>query len=141
MFGLKSKEENITVGVPQGSILGPLLFLIYINDLPAALTKLIPIMFADDTNVIIKGKDIHELTLTLNSELEQLSDYFKSNKLKLNTDKTTIVCFRKKGKKLPEFNIMFDGKKLACESFGLKLGRAFFRTEKEKYVCEHCSRN
>ena len=122
--GVKSKEENIMVGVPQGSILGPLLFLIYINDLPAALNKLIPVMFADDTNLIVKGNNICELIKTLNAELESLSDYFKANKLKLNTDKTKVVCFRKKGKVVPtdEFEILFYGKKLVCEKNATFLG-------------------
>ena len=124
VYGIRSKEEDITVGVPQGSILGPLLFLIYINDLPAALCKLIPVMFADDTNLIVKGKNIDELVKTLNAELECLSDYFKANKLKLNTDKTKIVCFRKKGKVVStnELEIVFDGKKLVCEKNTTFLG-------------------
>ena len=98
-------------------ILGPLLFLIYINDLPSALTKLIPVMFADDTNLIIKGKNTSELVQTLNAELEILSDFLKSNKLKLNQEKTKIVCFRKKRNQVSVENldIIFDGKKIICE--------------------------
>ena len=97
MNGVRSEMKKITVGVPQGSILGPLLFLIYINDLPSALTKMIAIMFADDTNLVIRGKDLKELSKILNSELSSLSDYFCANKLKLNAGKTKLVCFRKKG--------------------------------------------
>ena len=96
MDGTKSSLAPILFGVPQGSILGPLLFLIYINDLPAALDKVTPVMFADDTNLVIRGKNINELVTTLNAELDSLSDYFKANKLKLNVDKTKLVCFRKK---------------------------------------------
>ena len=98
MNGKKSGLKDITVGVPQGSILGPLLFLIYINDLPAALNRLRPVMFADDTNLVIKGKNLADLKEVLNSELSSLSDYFRANKLKLNTGKTKLVCFRKKGR-------------------------------------------
>ena len=124
MNGVKSSLAPITVGVPQGSILGPLLFLIYINDLPAALTKLIPVMFADDTNLVIKGKNINELISTVNTELESLDDYFKANKLKLNTDKTKLVCFRKKGSSfaLEDLNITVNQTKLQCEKDTTFLG-------------------
>ena len=94
--GVRSDFKDIIVGVPQGSILGPLLFLIYINDLPASLSKLIPVMFADDTNLVIKGNNLIDLVTVLNRELKSLGDFFKANKLKLNTGKTKLVCFRKK---------------------------------------------
>ena len=124
MDGTQSHLLPITVGVPQGSILGPLLFLIYINDLPAAVSDLTPIMFADDTNLVVKGENLSELMKTINSELVSLSDYFKANKLKLNADKTKLVCFRKKAKKLCKdlIDIRLDGTKLQCESTATFLG-------------------
>ena len=115
--GVKSKSEKILVGVPQGSILGPLLFLIYVNDLPAALEKSTPVIYADDTNIIIKGKDLSVLVQILNSELDVLSDYFKANKLKLNVDKTKMVCFYKKGQTvgLDHITVTMDGTSIERE--------------------------
>ena len=108
--GVKSGLKDITVGVPQGSILGPLLFLIYVNDLPASVDLLRPIMFADDTNLVIKGKNLQLLRAIVESELSNLADYFRSNKLKLNVGKTKLICFRRKGMAIDpnEFNISLD---------------------------------
>ena len=112
--GTKSSLRPTNVGVPQGSILGPLLFLIYVNDLPSALERSRPVMFADDTNLIIKGQDLNQLKLSLFSELDNLIDYFRSNKLKLNIDKTKIVCFRNKNKTFnkDDFEVKIDDKQL-----------------------------
>ena len=122
--GVKSKSEKMLVGVPQGSILGPLLFLIYVNDLPAALKKSTPVIYADDTNIIIKGKDLSELVHLLNSELDVLSDYFKANKLKLNIDKTKMVCFSKKGQTVDHdlTTVTMDGTSIAREKSSKYLG-------------------
>ena len=84
-----SDKLPIATGVPQGSILGPLLFLIYINDLPAA-TKLKTVLYADDSNLLIKGKDLQSVCHDLNDELTKICDYFKANKLKLNTGKNQV---------------------------------------------------
>ena len=122
--GVKSNPEKIPVGVPQGSILGPLLFLIYVNDLPASLDKLTPVIFADDTNLVIRGENLLDLVRTLNSDLATLNDYFKANKLKLNIDKTKMVCFRKKGSEFQEEDLLvtLDGIQLQRENAATFLG-------------------
>ena len=124
IHGTTSTCKDITVGVPQGSILGPLLFLIYINDLPASLKELTPVIFADDTNLIIRGENLEVLCRTLNSELEILSDFFRANKLKLNAGKTKMVCFRKKNQDFDEENVLvnIDGTHLLPESNATFLG-------------------
>ena len=87
--------ENITCGVPQGSILGPLLFLIYVNDLCNASNILDPIMFADDTNLFYSHQNISSLFSTVNNELNKINEWFKANKLSLNVKKTKYTFFHK----------------------------------------------
>ena len=84
--------ESITCGVPQGSILGPLLFLIFVNDLHKVTKYLDPIMFADDTNLFYSHKNIKTLFQIVNSELKLVNEWFLANKLSLNAKKNKI-CF------------------------------------------------
>ena len=86
-------QSRITCGVPQGSILGPLLFIIYVNDLPISSTTLTPIMFADDTNLFFSHKNLKTLFSTVNKELKNIHEWFKSNKLSLNVKKTHYSLF------------------------------------------------
>ena len=85
---------EIICGVPQGSILGPLLFLIYVNDMFKASAK-VSIMFADDTNLFFSHANINEIFNTMNVELEKFNTWFKANKLSLNIEKTKYVFFHK----------------------------------------------
>ena len=91
--GTDSKLTCSTIGVPQGSVLGPLLFIIYTNDLPKCLKKSKCILFADDTTVYLTGENIKSLHKIMNNELQALSNWFKVNKLSLNTGKTTYLLF------------------------------------------------
>ena len=89
----KTSLETISCGVPQGSILGPLLFLLYVNDLKNASNILDPIMFADDTNLFFTHKDIRYLFQIVNQELENINQWFVSNKLSLNIKKPRYSFF------------------------------------------------
>ena len=87
--------ETITCRVPQGSILGPLLFLIFVNDLHKVTKYLDPIIFADDTNLFNSHKNIKTLFQIVNSELKLVNEWFLANKLSLNAKKK-----KKKKKKM-----------------------------------------
>ncbi|MCA9346951.1 hypothetical protein KC960_05680, partial [Candidatus Saccharibacteria bacterium] len=91
-----SSALPISCGVPQGSILGPLLFLVYVNDLPKSVPILDVIMYADDTNLFFSHKNLLALHTTLQEQLNLLQDWLHANKLSLNVKKTKYIVFGKK---------------------------------------------
>ena len=104
-------SNSISFGIPQGSILGPLLFLIYINDFPENLKTCKSILFADDTTLLFNDSNPKNLLRTINSELEIATKWFSANKLSLNVTKTNYVIFHNPNKKLPSYlsNIKLGG--------------------------------
>ena len=91
--GVISETKVVECGVPQGSILGPLLFIVSMNDI----CNVSNLMYADDTCFLINGTDMNKLIKQLNVELESLCIWFKSNKLSLNTQKPFTLFFIEQG--------------------------------------------
>ena len=105
----KSDEQEIVCGVPQGSILGPLLFLLYINDLAHVSSKLFALLFADDSNLFISGTNLNDMINTMNEEMVKIVEWLHVNKLSLNLKKTHFIIFRKARKKVEvSQNIIID---------------------------------
>ena len=98
--GVKSNDKIITCGVPQGSILGPLLFTIYINDMHKALPNSSVFHFADDTNLLFSSTTSKKIHKVINNELKLLFDWLCANRLSLNVAKTEFIIFRPPRKKL-----------------------------------------
>jgi len=105
---VSSSWETITIGVPQGSILGPLLFIIYLNDLPRGLyqgTK--PVIYADDTSVLLTAKNDEELKIKVNRMLDYMIGWFSANGLALNVEKTNIMKFTSSCHQNEAFQIIY----------------------------------
>ena len=90
---------KITDGVPQGSVLGSLLFLIYVNDLPKTINdKTVPILFADDTSIIVKSSNSKDFQINMVAAFNCVNKWFKVNLLSINVEKTHHIQFKAKNK-------------------------------------------
>ena len=102
-----SQKQIITRGVPQGSILGPLLFLIYVNDINKAVSHGSLRLFADDTNIFYKGKDSRLLLEHIQEDLTRLGHWLCENKLSINYGKCNVmyICTQQRKPYLPNINV------------------------------------
>ena len=111
--GYESSLAVINCGVPQGSVLGPLLFLLYINDLNQAIKFCKVHHFADDTNLLCHSNSIKKLNKLVNADLKHLINWLNANKISFNVKMTELVIFKSKQKELEgDLKIKLYGKRL-----------------------------
>ena len=116
-----SEYQIVNYGTPQGSCLGPLIFLIFTNDLYRHLNHCASILFADDTTLYKTHRNLNYLRWSLQDDMNTLTDWFKANKLTLNIEKTICILFQPIGS-TKEFNIDINGVKIISSMFTKFLG-------------------
>ena len=106
--GSNSEIETVSCGVPHGSILGLLLFILYVNDLSKVSNKFVSILFADDTTILFEGDNIHSIITSLNYELGKLIIWLFANKLYINVSKTHYMVFHRARRKIDHKDIILN---------------------------------
>jgi len=110
--GVESEWLEVKSGVPQGSILGPILFLVYINKLPALDLYGKPVQYADDTNLFYAGDSYGEIIQNMGKDLEIVDTWLEEINLHLNLKKTSAICFSKPGCKLEKPELWYKNSKI-----------------------------
>ena len=105
---LNLKQKKINCGVPQGYIIGALLFLIYINDLSTVSEACMSILFADDTNMFLTGKNLKTMATVINEELIRVQEWLHCSKLTLNVLKTHYIIFTSRNKCVNDVDIRIN---------------------------------
>ena len=136
----ESDTFNVALGVPQGSVLGPLLFMLYVNDLPSYMEHGHVTMFADDTTITVLAVTLEELHIKINSIIESLSAWCQRNKLILNEKKTVCLNFHLQ-KTLPE-NFMINDFVLSdsVKSLGIFLDAKLSWCKHIDHVCSQLNK-
>ena len=139
--GKSSELLEITCGVPQGSVLGPLLFLIYINDLPNINKILNFYLYADDTNIYYESSSLDKLERTVNGELNKLYLWLNVNQLSLNIDKTNFIVFHSYNKPIKKsITIKINNKAIIVKEYIKYLGVLIDSTLSSKHHVSNISK-
>lgn len=142
--GYISDQIANDLGVPQGSVLGAILFVLYINDMPRQLRSAFINLFADDTLIYLHGKNIGVMRNEMNNELERMNQWLKLNRLKLNISKTKVMLLGNASMKSSVSSIIMDGEVLGIERefkyLGVMLDEKLSFKANLDYVCKKVAR-
>ena len=140
----KSSQAKIHCGVPQGSILGPILFLLYINDLTSVSEYCFSVLFADDTNMFITGKDMDVLCHQLNEDLRNVQEWLQCNKLSLNVLKTHYMVFTPRNRVIDDIDVKIQGIQIqrvyATKFVGVQIDSQLTWKTHIEYTCKKLSK-
>ena len=106
--GKLSQYKDLTVGIPQGSALGPTLFLIFFNDISEYLKNGSCNVFADDVVIYVSGKTVSDVNLQLQMNMNEIRKWYLNNRLRINIDKTKVMLL--KSQSVNEINVFIDKK-------------------------------
>lgn len=137
-----SKARRVVYGVPQGSVLGPLLFLIYINDMPKYI-RFPMILFADDSTAIIEYEHDNNYEKNINNTLSQIIEWLRTNNLKANLEKTKLMQFHQRVA-CPDLNIKHDNinieQVLETKFLGLHIDNKLTWKKQAQEICTKLSK-
>ena len=145
-----SSKQTMTCGIPQGSSLGPVLFLIYINDLPNSSNALTFRIFADDTNVFASARDLKVLEKIVNAELKKVKIWCDVNRLSINFSKTNFMIIKSQKKKDDQVNVNIESadgtinvlqRKQKIKYLGVLLDETMSFNHHISYICTRIARN
>ena len=120
--GCNSSRKSIEYGVPQGSTLGPLFFILFMNDFSRASQLLFSLLFADDTSVFLIDKEYTQLIVFLNKELKKVSHWLNANGLTINVKNTHFMVFHLARIKAKDLNVEMQGNIIGCVTATKYLG-------------------
>ena len=125
----KSSFLPINISIPQGSTLGPLLFILYINDIINVSNKLKMYLYADDSVILMSGKDINNIICLMNEELENINKWFRVNRLTINSKKSNYIIFNKNKRIMNNQPLIINGREIErvkeCRFLGVLLNESF----------------